>query len=262
VSASVPGTAGEPDLVLLTARDVTKRAVLEEELRQAQKMEAVGRLAGGIAHDFNNLMTAIGGYAELGLMRLGDAPGPHHELTQVRAAAMRASDLTRQLLAYSRKQMLDLHVLDLNEVVADTCSILERLLGGAVAVVLDLALDLGPTRADPGQISQVLLNLAINGRDAMPDGGTLTIATRNDGEGHIRLTVADTGHGMDADTLARVFEPFFTTKKVGDGTGLGLSTVHGIVHQLGGDVTAESAPGAGTTFEIVLPRADVQAVAA
>jgi PAS domain S-box-containing protein len=275
VTSEIRDDTGELEMVLVTARDVTEqlraeaeRAALEEELRQAQKMEAVGRLAGGIAHDFNNLLTAITGYSEVALDRLARGGVPRDEIGSIREAGLRAASLTRQLLAFSRKQMLDLHVLDLGEIVTDTAKMLGRVLGENVGIELALDPELGKTRADASQIAQVLLNLAINGRDAMPDGGTLTITTSNAGPGdplfaahpalprgeYVRLTVEDTGTGMDEETLPRIFEPFFTTKGVGEGTGLGLSTVHGIVHQLGGQLWAESEPGRGTRFEILLPR--------
>jgi two-component system cell cycle sensor histidine kinase/response regulator CckA len=275
VTSEIRGEDGELEMVLATARDVTEqrraeaeRAALEEELRQAQKMEAVGRLAGGIAHDFNNLLTAITGYSEVALDRLARGGVPRDEIGSIREAGLRAASLTRQLLAFSRKQMLDLHVLDLGEVVTDTAKMLGRVLGENVEIELDLDPELGRTRADASQIAQVLLNLAINGRDAMPEGGTLTIATGNAEPGdplfdahptlpvgrYVRLTVEDTGAGMDEETLPRIFEPFFTTKGVGEGTGLGLSTVHGIVHQLDGQLWVESEPGCGARFEILLPR--------
>ena len=277
VTASINDDSGALEMTLTSARDVTEqrraegeRLVLEEELRQAQKMEAVGRLAGGIAHDFNNLLTVITGYSEVALDRLGRGGVPRDEIESIREAGLRAASLTRQLLAYSRKQMLDLRVLDLGDVVTETTKMLTRVLGEQVAIELDLAPDLGRTRADASQISQVLLNLAINARDAMPAGGTLRIVTRNvepddplfelhpavaPGE-YVQLTVSDTGSGIDPETLPRIFEPFFTTKGVGEGTGLGLSTVHGIVHQLGGEVWAASHLGEGTRFEILLTRCD------
>jgi CheY-like chemotaxis protein len=230
----------------------------------------VGRLAGGIAHDFNNLLTAITGYSEVALDRLGRGGAPREEIESIREAGLRAASLTRQLLAYSRKQMLDLQVLDLGDVVTDTAKMLARVLGEQIAIELDLEPQLGRTRADASQIGQVLLNLAINGRDAMPGGGTLRIVTRNVGQDdplfeahpavpageYVRLTVSDTGTGIAPETLPRVFEPFFTTKGVGEGTGLGLSTVHGIVHQLGGQVWAASDPGEGARFEILLARCE------
>jgi two-component system, cell cycle sensor histidine kinase and response regulator CckA len=254
-------------------QDIEVQRRLQEELRQAQKMEAVGRLAGGIAHDFNNILTAISGAAEF----LDDAIPEQHEarvdVDQIRDSAARASALTRQLLAFSRKQILQPRVMELNSTVTGLERFLSRLIGEDVHVVTHLDPALGAVLADPGQIEQVLINLAVNARDAMPRGGTLTIETANvrldthgvDAHDHphdlplgdyIRLTVRDTGSGMTPEVLARVFEPFFTTKPMGKGTGLGLATVFGIVKQSGGTVTAESAPGQGATFAIWLPRAD------
>jgi len=245
-------------------RDVTERLLLEEQLRHSQKMEAVGRLAGGIAHDFNNLLTAILGYSELAL---ADAPGGsslHSKIAEIHRAGERASNLTRQLLAFSRRQVLQPRLVDLNQVVGEVGGMLRRLLGDDIDLALRLEADLAPVRADPGQLEQVLVNLAVNARDAMPEGGTLTLETRNL-EGRetdasapgprVRLAVHDTGVGMDPETLSRVFEPFFTTKGPGKGTGLGLSTVYGIVQQSGGQIRARSQPGVGTSFEIDLPRA-------
>jgi signal transduction histidine kinase len=230
------------------------RRAVERQLQEAQKMEAVGRLAGGIAHDFNNLLTAISGYGELALMKLDGAPAREY-VEEMQRASERAAQLTRQLLAFSRRQVLQFEVVDLNAVVADLERMLARLLG--VGIELDVRLDasLAPTKADPGQLQQVVLNLALNARDAMPDGGTLAIATANVGP-NVVLTVSDTGEGMDEETLARVFEPFFTTKPAGEGTGLGLATVYGIVKQTGGDVSVRSARGSGTIFEVSLPRSN------
>jgi two-component system cell cycle sensor histidine kinase/response regulator CckA len=248
-------------------RDVTDQKALAEQLRQSQKMETVGRLAGGMAHDFNNLLTAIGGYAELAASRLSPDDGARRDIEEVTRAAERAADLIRQLLAFSRRQVLEPKVLDVNDAVRD----LERMLRGTIGQQLELvtALDeeLRPVKADPSQLQQVILNLAVNARDAMPTGGTLTIATRNvridrrharrhpvPAPGwYVELIVTDTGEGMDADTLGQIFEPFFTTKPPGEGTGLGLATVHGIVKQSGGEISVESEPGAGTTFRIFLP---------
>ncbi len=271
LSASVVEVGGE-QVVLLIARDATERARLEQHLRQAQKMEAVGRLAGGVAHDFNNLLTVINGYAD---MLLGDLPAGdpgRWALAEIRQAGDRAAALTRQLLAFSRQQVTQPEVLDLNAVVAETGGMLRRLIGEDVELTTDLAPDLGRVLADRGQLGQVLLNLIVNARDAMPQGGKLTIATANVelGEDDLRLrpgcrggryallTVSDTGCGMDEATLARVFEPFFTTKGPGQGTGLGLATVYGIVKQSEGYVYASSAPGRGTTFQVYLPRVEAQ----
>jgi two-component system cell cycle sensor histidine kinase/response regulator CckA len=256
------------------ARDLSERKELEQQLRQAQKMEAIGRLAGGIAHDFNNLMTAITGYSELALQRLEDAPDPHRrDLEEIQKAADRATRLTRQLLAFSRKQVLQPVRIDLNEVVHDMEKMLGRVIGDDVEIRTKFDSDLGGIEADRSQLEQVLLNLAVNARDAMPDGGMLTIETTNvDVDGYsvadpgvvpagqyVCLTVADTGTGMDEPTRARLFEPFFTTKDVGKGTGLGLATVYGIVKQSGGFVTVESEPDQGAVFRIYLNRLAPQA---
>jgi nitrogen-specific signal transduction histidine kinase/ActR/RegA family two-component response regulator len=257
-----------------TVLDVTERQRLEQQLRQAQKMEAVGRLAGGVAHDFNNLLTAILGSADLLLGRLPLDHPERVEAEEIRKAAMWAADLTRQLLAFSRQQVLDPHVFDLSAVVANMDKMLRRLAPADITLRTRLAPDLGAVRADPGQIEQVIMNLAVNACDAMPGGGTLTIETANVelGTGHapvhpgryVVLTVSDTGMGMSATTQAHVFEPFFTTKERGKGTGLGLSTVYGIVKQSEGYVVLESEPGRGTTFRVYLPAVDapVEAVAA
>jgi PAS domain S-box-containing protein len=252
---------------LAMVTDITERKQLEEQFRQAQKMEAVGRLAGGVAHDFNNLLTVIAGFSEMLLERHPPGDASREFLEGIREAGDRASALVRQLLAFSRKQILAPQVLDLNAVVSGTEKWLRRLLGEDIE--LNCALDpmLGQVRADPGQIEQVLLNLAVNARDAMPRGGTLTIQTANivlDGTGgrarpgvppgrYVLLRLCDTGCGMDPATRARIFEPFFTTKGEGQGTGLGLATVYGIVTQSGGHIVVESAPGEGTVFEIYLP---------
>jgi len=240
---------------------------LEEALRQAQKMEAIGRLAGGIAHDFNNLLTAIVGYVELARITAHDAsPELRMSLDQIGRAADRAADLTRQLLAFGRKQMLEPRVLDLNEVVSSVEEMFRRTIGEHISLKVELAEELRRVRADRGQIEQVLANLAVNARDAMPEGGELVIRTENvdidDFTGrrfelpsgsYAALTIADTGVGMDDTTLARIFEPFFTTKEQGKGTGLGLATVYGIVRQSGGGISVQSWPGEGAVFKILLP---------
>ena len=243
---------GQPRGTISFGLDVTEQRSLEEELRQSQKMEAVGRLAGGIAHDFNNLLTAISGYGELALGKLDGNPARDY-VEEMQRASERAAQLTRQLLAFSRRQVLQFEVLDLNAVVADLERMLGRLLGERVQFKTRLDGSLAATKADPGQIQQVVLNLALNARDAMPNGGTLTISTKNAGA-HVLLTVTDSGEGMDEETLARAFEPFFTTKPAGEGTGLGLATVYGIVKQTGGDVVVRSTPGRGTEIEVSLPR--------
>jgi PAS domain S-box-containing protein len=241
-------------------RDLTTQRSLEEQLRHAQKMEAVGRLAGGIAHDFNNLLTVIAANAELIAVELeGGDPGLVEAAGEVVSAAARAAGLTQQLLAFSRKQVLEPVVVDLNRIVADCEKLLTRLIGEDVRLQSRLAEDLWLVKADPGQLEQVLVNLCVNARDAMAQGGLLTISTRNvesavTGEGRsVELSVADTGCGMDEATRARVFEPFFTTKPPGKGTGLGLAVVYGIVRQSGGVVEVDSAPGAGTRITVRLP---------
>jgi PAS domain S-box-containing protein len=266
---------GRPLRILGTAQDVTEARELEEQLRQAQKMEAVGRLACGVAHDFNNLLTAILGYADLLAKRLpGGRPGDtcRRDLEEIRKAASRATSLTAQLLAFSRKQVLAPQALDLNLVVSELERMLRRLIGEDIDLVTDLTPHLPPVKVDPGQLEQVLLNLAVNARHAMPEGGRLTVATRREqravplphhppsGRGVV-LEVTDTGCGMDAPTQARIFEPFFTTKPPGHGTGLGLATVYGIVEQSGGRIEVESQPGRGACFRIFLPCAENPAAA-
>ena len=254
---------GTPTMILTIARDVTERErarELEQQLQQSQKLEAVGQLAGGVAHDFNNLLMAIMGYSDLVLGQLGEEQAELREsLDEVRRAADRGAGLTRQLLAYSRRQVLDREVLDVNTVVSELGPMLARLLGEDVRVVFELEPGAGSVLADRGQLGQVLVNLAVNARDAMPDGGVLIVSTRtrdDSGEGAVEIVVQDTGVGMDDATREKIFEPFFTTKAVGSGTGLGLATVSGIVEQTGGRIAVESAPGAGATFTIELPRSD------
>jgi PAS domain S-box-containing protein len=226
----------------------------EDQLRQARKLEAIGRLAGGVAHDFNNLLTVITGYADL-LLEAKELPDSlRNDMNEILAASRRAQLLTGQLLAYSRKQILLPQVIDLNAQVVQMETLLHRLIGEHITLVTDLDPDIGRVRADPGQLQQVIMNLAVNAHDAMADGGTLTIATSTRAPGWIALSVRDTGAGMDGVTLSHIFEPFYTTKEKGKGTGLGLSTVYGIVTQSGGEVSVESAPGKGATFTILLPR--------
>ena len=251
----------------LFAEDVTERRALEQQLRQAQKMEAVGRLAGGIAHDFNNLLMVISGYSEFLLGQIGDDPGMRGHAQEIANAAARATSLTRQLLAFSRKQMLDPKIVDLNGVVAENVKMLTRVIGEDIDLVMVPGPDIGAVKADPGQIEQVIMNLAVNARDAMPHGGKLTIETANvtldanyarfhapvkPGD-YVMLAISDTGMGMDADTQAHIFEPFYTTKGL-KGTGLGLSTVYGIVKQSEGYIWLYSEAGKGTSFKIYLPR--------
>jgi signal transduction histidine kinase len=252
-------------------RDWTASRLLrdrEEQLRQAQKMEAIGRLAGGVAHDFNNLLTAIVGYADLISERLDPADQTAREMTEIRKAADSAAALTRQLLTFSRKQFLHPTVLDLNETVSNLLQMLPRLIGEHIQTGVVLARGLAKVRADASQIEQILINLVLNARDAMPLGGDLTIETANvvlDADRlakenlalapgpYVLLSVNDTGFGMDAETRAHAFEPFFTTKQKGKGTGLGLATVYGIVDQSGGGVAISTAPGRGTSMRIYLP---------
>ncbi|HEX6864661.1 MAG TPA: PAS domain S-box protein, partial [Thermoanaerobaculia bacterium] len=264
----VQDAAGRPLYLLTYLRDVTDRRTLEEQLRQAQKMEAVGQLAGGIAHDFNNLLTAIIGNGELLLREIEIEDSRRIDLLEINRAAHRAATLTRQLLAFSRKQILQPRLLNLNQVVTELSTMLRRVIGEHVELRLDLDPGLGRVLADPGQMEQVITNLAVNGRDAMPSGGCLTIRTLTlDGshvphsgpdEGellgpHVALSVSDDGVGMDDRTRARLFEPFFTTKELGRGTGLGLATVYGIVRQSGGHILVDSEPGCGALFRIYLP---------
>jgi PAS domain S-box-containing protein len=251
----------------LFAEDVTERRALEQQLRQSQKMEAVGRLAGGIAHDFNNLLMVISGYSEFLLERLGDEPQLRGPAQEIARAAERASSLTRQLLAFSRKQMLAPRVVNLNDVATENVRMLTRMIGEDIDLVIAPSPNLWSVRADAGQIEQVIMNLAVNARDAMPSGGKLTIETSNvtlDEEyarfhaplrpgDYVMVAVSDTGAGMDAETQSHIFEPFFTTKGT-KGTGLGLSTVYGIIKQSGGYIWVYSEMGRGTTFKIYLPR--------
>ncbi len=261
---------GGTSYVLLVGRDVSERLRLEEQLLQSQKMEAVGRLAGGIAHDFNNLLSVILSLGEILLadMKIGDPM--RADIQQIHKAGERAAGLTKQLLAFSRQQVIEPKVIDLNEVLAGIHDLLERLLGADVDFMVLPAPHLGRVRADPGTIGQVIMNLVVNARDAMPTGGKLTVETANvvlddacarqhlgvKAGPHVMLAVSDSGTGMDKATVARVFEPFFTTKEQGKGTGLGLSTVYGIVQQSGGSVWVYSELGKGTTFKVYLPRVD------
>jgi two-component system, cell cycle sensor histidine kinase and response regulator CckA len=267
---------GTPKQILGVATDITERKKAEQalqdseqQLRQAQKMESIGTLAGGIAHDFNNLMTAVTGYSELTLRSLKVDDPLRSKIEEIKRAGERAASLTRQLLAFSRKQILQPVVLDLNTVIKGMGGLLPRMIGEDIELCFELDVSLGQVKADPGQMEQVLMNLAVNARDAMPPGGCLTIKTENVNFGgklvkrllvdpghYVMLSVSDNGCGMDAETQAHIFEPFFTTKEVGKGTGLGLSTVYGIVKQSGGSIWAYSELGQGTTFRIYLPRVD------
>ncbi len=254
-------------LQLALANDVTDRVHLEEQLLQAQKMEAIGRLAGGIAHDFNNLLAVIQMDLDWIAGELGTENKLSEDVVRVRAAATRGAALTQQLLAFSRKQHLQPRIIVLNDIVGEMQRMMGRILGEDVRLDVELAPDIAAVEADPSQIAQVLVNLAVNARDAMPGGGLLSISTHevdlDDARAHalgelsagryVRLRVSDTGHGMDDATRARAFEPFFTTKRPGKGTGLGLATVFGIVRQSGGGITIESAPGRGSTFDVFLP---------
>jgi len=262
--------AGDRRVFLVLGEDISERRRMEEELRQAQKMEAVGRLAGGIAHDFNNQIFVINGYCDLLLADARDQPAIAREVDEIKKAAARSAELTGQLLAFSRKQILAPKVLDANAELNGLEAMLRRLIGEDVRLTIRRAESLGRVKVDPGQFHQVILNLAINARDAMPGGGRLTIETANatldeDYAGarldvrpgpYVRLTVMDTGHGMTPEVKARIFEPFFSTKETGRGTGLGLSTAYGIVKQSGGHIDVASEPGRGTTFDVYLPRVE------
>jgi CheY-like chemotaxis protein len=232
------------------AEDEQRR--LEDQVRQTQKMEAVGRLAGGVAHDFNNQLTVINGCADLLLDEAPPGEPAHGLADEIRRAGEQAASLTRQLLAFGRRQITAPTILDLNDVVREVEKMLRRLIGEHIELATDLEPAGARVKADPGLMVQLLMNLAVNARDAMPDGGRLTVRTQVI-KGRVRLMVADTGVGMDAQTKAHIFEPFFTTKPAGEGTGIGLATVHGIVEQSGGSIAVESAPGSGTTFRIELP---------
>jgi PAS domain S-box-containing protein len=262
---------GQVEKLVVVNRDITERRNLENQIRQGQKMEAVGRLSGGIAHDFNNLLGVIIGYGEM--LQEGIAPGDSLRMCvdEILGAGRRAASLTRQLLAFSRQQVLEPKVLDLGEVIADTEKMLQRVIGEDIELRTAFAADLGRVKADQGQIEQVLLNMAVNARDAMPDGGKLAIEASNaimsdsdirrysypvkPGE-YVLLTISDTGTGMDAATRAHIFEPFFTTKEKGKGTGLGLATAYGVVKQSDGYIEVESELGSGTTFKIYLPKVE------
>ena len=277
VSSRLVYENGVPVAVQGSARDITERKRAEAELRasqiqlqQSQKLEAIGQLAGGVAHDFNNMLTAIIGYTDLSLRRVGMENSIRRNLEETKKAAERAASLVRQLLAFSRKQILEPKVLDLNDVVKDMQKMLTRLIGEDVRLATRLEPDLGSVKADPCQVEQIIVNLVVNARDAMPRGGRVTIETANTTlderavlkhvsvkpGAYVMLSVSDTGSGMDQETQQRIFEPFFTTKEIGKGTGLGLSTVYGIVKQSGGNIWVYSEPGMGTVFKVYLPRID------
>ena len=272
LEASVTNLLQHPAVsgIVLNARDVTERRRLEEQLMRAQRMEAIGTLSGGVAHDFNNILTVILGHTEVLLQSLESSPAEHSHLNSIDEASRRASALTRQLLAFSRKQVLQPRVFNLNSLILDLDKMLRRMISEDIELEMITDPNLGVTKADPGQIEQVVMNLVLNARDAIQGGGRITVETANvilDEEytrahagarvgPHVMLAVSDTGEGMSADVLPHIFEPFFTTKEVGKGTGLGLSTVYGIVRQSGGNVFVYSQPGRGTTFKIYLPRVD------
>jgi len=257
-ASTVRNQKGEVEKLVIVNRDVSERRKLEEQFRESQKMEAVGRLSGGVAHDFNNLLGVIIGYAEFLQENLDLENALRSSVDEILKAGERAASLTRQLLAFSRQQVLDPKVLDLNGVVLDMGNLLRRLIGENIELTTHLAPELGRLKADQGQLEQVLMNLVVNARDAMPQGGKLVIETRNMvmDQAFVRLTVTDSGIGMDAATKARAFEPFFTTKEKGKGTGLGLSTVYGVVKQSGGYINIYSAPGEGSAFKIYLPKVE------
>jgi PAS domain S-box-containing protein len=271
IHASRIELAGQPAL-LLHVRDIRERRQLHQQFLQAQRTEAIGQLAGGVAHDFNNILTVITGYSELLLGRADVPDAVRRGLSEIKKAGLRGANLTRQLLAFSRKQVLQPQVLDLNGVVTDIEKLLHRLIGENIRLLTHLQPRLGHVRADPVQLEQVLINLAVNARDAMPNGGSLLISTADvelsaaaalrlgdlPAGLYVMLRVTDTGCGMSPEVLAHIFEPFFTTKPVGRGTGLGLATCYGIVKQSGGHIHVNSRPGTGTTFRIYLPRVDAE----
>ena len=270
VSSRLISRAGQPEGIQGIARDVSERKRLEGELRQAQRMEAIGRLAGGIAHDFNNLLTVILGYSAELAECLEPSDPRREQALEICRAGESAANLTRQLLAFSRRQILHPRVIDLTHVVMGLSEMLRRLIGADVELVTLPAPDLHAIKVDPGQIEQVIMNLVVNARDAMPAGGRLTIETANaelDAQdvarhpgarpgSYVRLAVTDTGVGMDGETLSRIFEPFFTTKEPGKGTGLGLATVYGIVKQSGAYIAVDTEVGRGSSLRSDLPRVD------
>ena len=272
LSAEIIEVEGELS-VLAIGRDMTAQRELEVQLRQSQRLEALGRLAGGIAHDFNNMLAAISGFSDLAAAELPDDGQVKRDIREIQNASARAAALVRQLLAFSRQQALVPRVVDVNEIATRIEGMLRRLVGDGVSLVTALATDIGRVFADPSQLEQILINLVVNARDAMPDGGLVTIETADAYVGagfgdqaapmkpgrYVLVTVTDNGVGMDAQTAAQIFDPFFTTKELGRGTGLGLSTVYGIVQQSGGYIWTNSAPGAGSSFQVYLPTTDAEA---
>ncbi len=263
----ITAPSGEISGFVALKRDITGRVDLENQLRQAQKLESIGRLAGSVAHDFNNLLTVINGYSDLLLRKLDDASTLRKPATEIRRAGDRALELTTQLLAFSRKQPVTIQPVDLNQLLTENHGMFERLIGEGITLTMDLAPSLGHVMADGGQLHQVLMNLAANARDAMPDGGMLLVQTALAGYRdapslapgpYVRLTVSDSGTGIGSSDLEHIFEPFFTTKPKGEGTGLGLATVYGIIRQCGGSISVESEPGEGTVFEILLPQVEAE----
>ncbi len=265
--SAMPRASGRPTQIVASYRDMTEKRNLQEALVHAQRLDAVGRLAGGVAHDFNNLISVINGYCEMLAAQVTDMPRALHEVNEIHKAGRKAATLTRQLLAFGRRQPLDARVINLNQIIRENAEIMERLIGSTGQLVLNLAANLGHVRTDPAQFQQVLLNLTINARDALRDSGRIIISTglREIKMGHNRrltdtppgryvtLTVSDNGTGMDEETQQHLFEPFFTTKPEGQGTGLGLALVYGVVQQSGGYIAVRSELGNGSTFEIMLP---------
>ena len=265
VETTATGQLDDPDVqgIVLNSRNVTERKRLEAQLRQSQRLESVGQLAGGIAHDFNNFLSVIRGYARFIVDGLDEDAPLRSDAVEIEKAAERAARLTSQLLVFSRHEVVQRRVLDVADVLSGLTSLLDRTLGENVRLLTDVERPLRRVEADPTQIEQVLVNLAVNARDAMPSGGELRIELANVAEGPggvpaVRLCVRDTGTGMAPDVLERAFEPFYTTKPKGEGTGLGLATVYGIVTQTGGTIEIDSTPGEGTTIQVLLPATDAQ----